>query len=236
MNLKPRNVYRYLVSILIGCLLSLIAYAAPDQESKSILTFYDGKWEGYADTPEGRFELNMEIRDGIMSGHFEDTKIEGYINADRNLVVSPFTASGAQVILETNFMSPGRIEGILIGISYKASWFVATHAPANPEAPIAHIVVNKNEPWTGKWKVETTSQGGGIWAMKQEGQVVKSTRDSAYEFKGKVQGNRLKGNMFGASGTLLPFAIEMPSDAMSFKGTADMGTSRTNHLKGKRIE
>ena len=236
MNLKPRNVYRNLVSILIGCLLSLIAHAAPNQESKSILAFYDGKWEGYADTPEGRFELNMEIRDGIMSGHFEDTKIEGYINADRNLVVSPFTASGARVILETNFISPRRIEGILIGISYKASWFVATHAPANPEAPIAHIVVNKNEPWTGKWKVETTSQGGGIWAMKQEGNTVKSTRDSSYDFKGKVQGNQLKGKITSVSGTYDPFILEMLSDGMSFKGTADMGTSRTNHLKGKRIE
>lgn len=72
--------------------------------------------------------------------------------------------------------------------------------------------------------------------MKQEGHVVESTRDSAYEFKGKVQGNRLKGNMFGASGTLLPFAIEMPSDVMSFKGTVDMATGRTSHIKGRRIE
>ena len=236
MNLEPANAYKNLVPILIVCLLSLVAYAAPNQESQSIPSPYDGKWEGYADTPEGRFELNMEIRDGIMSGHFEDTKIEGYINADRNLVVSPFTASGAQVILETNFLSPGRIEGILIGISYKASWFVATHAPANPEAPIAHIVVNKNEPWTGKWKVETTSQGGGIWAMKQEGNTVKSTRDSSYDFKGKVQGNQLKGKITSVSGTYDPFILKMLSDGLSFKGTADMGTSRTNHLKGKRIE
>ena len=32
----------------------------------------------------------------------------------------------------------------------------------------SQIQFNEKEPWTGKWKVESTSQGGGIWAMKQE--------------------------------------------------------------------
>ena len=72
--------------------------------------------------------------------------------------------------------------------------------------------------------------------MKQEGNTVKSTRDSSYDFKGKVQGNQLKGKITSVSGTYDPFILEMLSDGMSFKGTADMGTSRTNHLKGKRIE
>jgi len=225
-----------LVSILIVCLLSPMAFATPNQESKSIPSSYEGKLEGYADTPEGRFEIDMEIRDGIMSGHFENTKIEGYIDADRNLVISPFTTSGAEVILETNFMSSERIEGILIAISYRASWFVATPAPVKPEAPFAHIEVNKNEPWTGKWKVEASTQVSGIWAMKQEGKTVRSTRDSAYDFKGKVLGNRLKGKLVRAVGYYYPLEMEMPSNKMSFTGTLDYDTSNTIFLKGKRIE
>ena len=68
-----------LVPILIVCLLSPMAFATLNQESKSITSSYKGKWKGYADTPEGRFEINMEIRNDIMSGHIEDTGIEGYI-------------------------------------------------------------------------------------------------------------------------------------------------------------
>ena len=116
--------------------------------------------------------------------------------------------------------------------------------PANKEAvsrilsddEISHIQFNENEPWTGKWRVESNSQGGGIWAMKQEAETVKSTRDSAYEFKGKVRGNQLKGKVVGASGSYDPFTIELLSDSMSFKGTIEMATGRTNHIKGRRIE
>jgi predicted choloylglycine hydrolase len=108
--------------------------------------------------------------------------------------------------------------------------------PAMSDVTTANIKVNEKEPWTGKWKVESTSRGGGIWAMKQEGEIVKSTRSSAYEFKGKVKGNQLKGKLVGASGTYDLFTLEMPSDSMSFTGTADIATSGTNHLKGKRIE
>jgi hypothetical protein len=107
--------------------------------------------------------------------------------------------------------------------------------PAMSDITTVNIKVNEKEPWTGKWKVESTSQGGGIWAMKQEGQIVKSTRDSAYDFKGKIRGNQIIGKMVGASSTYDPFIIEMLSDSMSFKGTLDF-VGRTYHLKGKRIE
>jgi hypothetical protein len=99
-----------------------------------------------------------------------------------------------------------------------------------------NIKINEKEPWTGKWKVESSSRGGGIWAMKQKGDIVESTRDSAYDYKGKVRGNQLKGNIVGASRMLLPFVLEMSSDGMSFQGTADIATSKNNHLKGRRIE
>ena len=110
--------------------------------------------------------------------------------------------------------------------------------PAGPSIAIANrvnqIKINDKEPWTGKWKVESTSQGAGIWAMKQEGNIVKSTRESTYDFKGKVQGSQLRGKL-DADSIYYPLTLEMPSDRMSFKGTLEM-IGRTNHLKGKRIE
>ena len=71
--------------------------------------------------------------------------------------------------------------------------------------------------------------------MKQEGKTVRSTRDSAYDFKGKVLGNRLKGKVVGAVGYYYPLEMEMPSNKMSFTGTLDWDTSNTIFFKGKRI-
>lgn len=82
--------------------------------------------------------------------------------------------------------------------------------------------------------MDSNSQGSGIWAMKQDKEIVQSTRDSAFDFRGKVQGNQLKGKI-DADGIYYPLTIIMPSDRMSFKGTLVM-IGRTNHLKGKRIE
>ncbi len=73
-------------------------------------------------------------------------------------------------------------------------------------------------------------------AMKQEVKTVRSTRDSAYDFKGKVLGNRLKGKVVTAVGSYHPLELEMPSNKMSFTGTLDYDTSYTIFLKGKRIE
>ena len=107
--------------------------------------------------------------------------------------------------------------------------------PAMSGITTADIKINDEEPWTGKWKVESNSQGSGLWAMKQEGKIVTSTRDSASEFKGKVQGNQLKGKLVGASGSYDPFIIEMLSDGLSFTGTLEI-INRTNQLKGRRVE
>lgn len=113
-----------LLSILIICILLIIACVTANQNLKSLSSSYDGIWEGYIDTPEGRFDINMEIKNGIMSGYFEDTKIKGYIKTANNLFISPFSFMGGQVILDTNFMSPDRIEGNIIAISYRHKWFV----------------------------------------------------------------------------------------------------------------
>jgi hypothetical protein len=113
-----------LLSILIICLLLIAACVTTNQNLESLSSSYDGIWEGYTDIPEGRFSINMEIKNGIMSGFFEDKKIKGYIKADDSLFISPFSTMGAHVVLETNSMSPDRMEGTLIAVSYRHQWFV----------------------------------------------------------------------------------------------------------------
>ncbi len=71
--------------------------------------------------------------------------------------------------------------------------------------------------------------------MKQEGQNVKSTSDSEFDFTGKVHGNQLKGKLKSSTGDYLPFIIEIPSDGMSFNGSLVFYGSRRYILKGKRI-
>ena len=107
--------------------------------------------------------------------------------------------------------------------------------PAMSEIKFAHAKINEDEPWTGKWMVESTSQGRGIWAMKQTGDIVKSTAGSAYDFKGRIRGNQLKGELEGASVSGIPFTMEMPQDAMSFKGTLQIW-GQSYQLNGRRIE
>ena len=235
-KIKKGGKMKKLASILILCLLFLFACANTNQNPKSMPQSYDGKWEGYTDTPEVRYEIDMEIRDGIMSGHFDGTKIKGYIESDNNLSIGPFKVLGAHVALETNFMSPDRIEGTVIASPAIAKWFVEKAGTDKPEIITSNFQINEKEPWTGKWKVEASTQVSGIWAMKQEGHIVKSTRDSAYEFNGKVQGNQLSGNFGPTYGQYSPFIIEMHSDSMSFKGSLDYFGSLRNTLKGKRIE
>lgn len=108
--------------------------------------------------------------------------------------------------------------------------------PAMSDITTANIKLNEKEPWTGKWNVESAYELNGVWAMKQEGPIVKSTRDSAYDFKGKVHGNQLKGKLRSSTGDYLPFTIETPSNGMSFNGSLLFYGSRRYILKGRRIE
>ncbi len=221
------------LAILFICSLFFIASVGNSQSSESLSSSYDGIWEGYTDTPEGRYDIKMEIKNGIMSGYFEETKIKGQIESDNNLSIRPFTVMGVQVALETNFMSPDRIGGTVISGPARPKWFVVKAGTEKPERTTSNFQINEKEPWTGKWKVESISQGSGIWAMKQTGEIVKSTPDSAYAFRGKVRGNQLKGILQGASD--LSFALEMPPDAMSIKGALEIW-GRSYQLKGNRIE
>ena len=120
-----------LLSILFICLLLILACVTTNQNLESLSSAYDGIWEGYADTPEGRFDIKMEIKNGKMSGYIEDTKIEGYIETNANLFIGPFTIDGAQVRLDTNFMSPNRIEGTLIAPGTNSRWFAVKRAANN---------------------------------------------------------------------------------------------------------
>jgi hypothetical protein len=73
--------------------------------------------------------------------------------------------------------------------------------------------------------------------MKQEGKIVKSTRDSSDDFKGKVQGNQLKGYIVESSRTYYRFTLEISSNSMAFTGTLDLiAHGLPCQLKGKRIE
>ena len=228
------------LAILIVCSLFFIASVSNGQNSKSLSSSYDGIWEGYADTPEGRYRIHMEIKNGIMSGSVEGTKIKGHISADNNLLTTPFYFNNAgtvsRVTGETKSMSPDRIEGTYTAANtFTYKWFVVKAGTDKPETTTAEFKINEKEPWTGKWKVESTSQGRGIWAMKQAGEIVKSTADSLYDFRGRVRGNQLKGNMVGASSGDLAFTMEMHPDAMAFNGIYVIW-GRSYQLKGKRIE
>ena len=134
---------------------------------------------------------------------------------------------------------PPASRGRWVGFNLKNELDGSGHEPnplvirAMSDFTTANVKINKNEPWTGKWKVESTSLGSGIWAMKQTGEIVKSTAGSNYDFKGRVRGNRLKGNVEGRSD--LTFTMEMPPDAMSFKGTLEIW-GRSYQLIGRRIE
>jgi hypothetical protein len=89
--------------------------------------------------------------------------------------------------------------------------------------------LNPQEPWTGIWRVEGSRLVGGIWGMKQSGRIVKSTRDSYYEFEGKVSGNQLEGKIVGDYDIIRSFVVKISADGLTFEGN-----SGSHHLKGKR--
>ena len=60
-------------------------------------------------------------------------------------------------------------------------------------AAISAVKINKEEPWTGTWKVTGNPYGGLVLNLKQSGNKIKSIRGSTHEFGGKVTGNRFKG-------------------------------------------
>jgi hypothetical protein len=108
-------------------------------------------------------------------------------------------------------------------------------ASDTPIAAFSPATVDPTEPWTGVWRVEGTRSSGGIWGMKQNGRIVKSTEDSYYEIKGKVRGNQLEGRVVGDHNTSNKFVLNISSDGQSFKGTMTSGFNNiTVRIKGTR--
>jgi hypothetical protein len=90
------------------------------------------------------------------------------------------------------------------------------------------------EPWTGSWEVEGSRFYSGTWALKQDGNMVVSTKDSMDTIEGSVDGNSFKGNI---SSTNLRFELKLSSDGMSFKGIGTDYLGRDNiPIKGRRKE
>jgi hypothetical protein len=97
------------------------------------------------------------------------------------------------------------------------------------------INVNPEEPWTGKWRVEGHNILKGIWAMKQSGRIVKSTKDSYFKFEGIVKGNQLEGKLTGDYNITHNFVITLSSDGQSFKGiTKGQHAPSSGPIRGKR--
>jgi hypothetical protein len=91
------------------------------------------------------------------------------------------------------------------------------------------------EPWTGVLKVEGSMVFGGTWGMKQSGSIVKSTKDSYYEFEGKVSGNQLEGKVRADVDIYFNFVINISSDGQTFIGKTTGGLARlSGPIKGKR--
>ena len=112
---------------------------------------------------------------------------------------------------------------------------VAKATPTKSGPKKVPVTFDPEEPWTGKWRVEGHSTLKGIWAMKQSGTIVKSTKESYYEFKGKVRGNQLEGKLTGDYNQTQNIVITLSADGQSFKGfTRGAVSHQSGPINGKR--
>jgi hypothetical protein len=102
-------------------------------------------------------------------------------------------------------------------------------------AAISAVTVNKEEPWTGTWKVKGGRGGDFVLKLKQSGNKVKATRGSQVNMKAKVKRDRLKG-WYGSTQYPIDIDFKISKDCKSFKGTGFNNTFGTSYLKGERIE
>ncbi len=119
--------------------------------------------------------------------------------------------------------------------------FVFVIACAGPETLSEQdLRLNPNEPWTGIWKVKSAERMGPgmpqiyILKLKQNGNLVKSTRGSDFDFKGKTLGNHLKGSFVDNDhGHIHRLRVEMSEDLKSFEGN-DVWVIDIVSVKGER--
>jgi hypothetical protein len=167
--MKKRDIMKNLVLIHILCLLFLIACANnTNQIPESLSSSYDGIWDGYAQTPEyiinsygdaarapERLYIKAEIKNGIVSGSVEDTKINGYITSDNKLFTDPIYAyigivSGYgppdKINTETTLMSLNKIEGTWciaqVAKAPKYNWFIVK--PATGKSDTINSIVQSD--------------------------------------------------------------------------------------------
>ena len=163
--MKKRNVMKNLISIHILCLLFIIACAKNNNQiPKSLSSSYDGIWDGYAQmpekvvyyaqTPEDRWYIKVEIKDGIISGFIGDGKISGYISSNNKLFTNPIYASMGgdvvvnyappdKIIIKTNLMSPNRIEGTYHADRFdqtpKYDWYIVKPATGKSDSTSSKV-------------------------------------------------------------------------------------------------
>ncbi len=106
---------------------------------------------------------------------------------------------------------------------------------ASTVATFSSSQIDPTAPWSGIWKVEGSRLISGTWGMKQRGRIVKSTKDSYYEFEGKVRGNQLKGKVVGDYNITHKLVLNLSSDGQSFEGTSISGfNNTTKKIRGRR--
>ncbi len=90
--------------------------------------------------------------------------------------------------------------------------------------------------WAGIWKVESTSiEGGGIWGLKQDLHIMKSTKASYFKIRGEVKGNnQLEGKLYTRAGPTYPFVLSIAADGQSFEGKMYGWGGKTSYLKGTK--
>jgi len=119
-------------------------------------------------------------------------------------------------------------------ISYSMKKFKSQSDSASGFQVAAIPTVNKKEPWTGIWKVEGSHQEAkGVWGLKQRGKSVRSTKDSYFEVKGKVNGTQLEGRYTDDYNLSHQFVIKISSDGQSFEGKI-FRANQTILVKGRR--
>jgi hypothetical protein len=147
-----------------------------------------------------------------------------------------FTSGGLEPVADGGreghslFAYRGKDWGQLVDVNF------ARISPEQYLRPAGKPQYNPAEPWTGVWDVEGSSRFAGYtWGMKQTGEAVKSTKESTFEFWGKVRGNELEGTINADSSAITRFSIKMSQDRQSFEGYLFV-TSNSILVKGKRTE
>jgi len=156
----------------------------------------------------------------------------GQLAPDAGFIVIAVLMILAFVVLLVLLIGGGAYAGSKIQEQKEQEYSKSTPYPAPPRVgPVPSV--NPNEPWTGKWKV-TQGQFTGVYALKQNGNTVISTKDSDHIVDAKVYGAMIWGSYWGKllGKKTVEFKATIADDFLSFKGNVDLGYS----VEGQKIE